>query len=373
MKKSLLALALFGAFASVAQAQSSVTIYGDVDLGIQHYSNTTTSSNTHTAKTVEKGGDNSRLGFKGTEDLGGGLKAVFQLEIRYDADTGNNENNTRPLFQGESRVGLQGDFGMVRLGRGLTPMEATSAAFEPWSWMPNRVGGFSSDVMVAGYTASPLDGTNSSKNRFSNGIFYNSPVFSGFQINAAMTTKEAGTCTNTSSATTCAYTGITAVGATSLKSTATTITASSEAIATPYSISATYINGPVGVMVAAERNALDTKYMSAGVYFLPIPTLKVMVDYSRQDQSSTIVEAYDKTTAWLVGANYTIGAGKILAGYGQKRPDGLTTTKQTSLGYEHNLSKRTFLYTDVMNKKAALSATKASSVNSIDVGIHHNF
>ena len=69
---------------------------------------------------------NNTLGFKGTEDLGNGLKALFQLEMRYEPDTGTIERRRRlqrPLFQGQSRVGLQGDFGMVRIGRGLTAFQ----------------------------------------------------------------------------------------------------------------------------------------------------------------------------------------------------------------------------------------------------------
>jgi predicted porin len=113
MKKSLVALALMGAVGA-AHAQSSVTIYGTVDAGV--------SRTTHTTNDATQIGkrDNNKLGFRGVEDLGNGLKALFQLEIRYEPDTGTLENGNRPFFQGQSRVGLQGSFGTVRLGRGLT-------------------------------------------------------------------------------------------------------------------------------------------------------------------------------------------------------------------------------------------------------------
>src|SRR5450830_1398246 len=87
MKKSLLALAVLGAFAGAAQAQSSVTIYGIVDTGITYTSKAATPSST--AANVNTGSkfavnsgtiQGSRIGFKGVEDLGGGLNAVFQLE-----------------------------------------------------------------------------------------------------------------------------------------------------------------------------------------------------------------------------------------------------------------------------------------------------
>ena len=118
MKKSLLALALLGAFAGVAQAQTAVQIYGTVDAGIIKRTDQTLA--------IGKRANNT-LGFKGTEELGNGLKALFQLEIRYEPDTGTHREGAggvqRPLFQGQSRVGLQGDFGMVRLGRGLTAFQ----------------------------------------------------------------------------------------------------------------------------------------------------------------------------------------------------------------------------------------------------------
>ena len=79
MKKSTLALALLGAIAGVAQAQTAVQIYGTVDAGITKQTNQTLN--------IGKRANNT-LGFKGTEELGNGLKALFQLEIRYEPDTG---------------------------------------------------------------------------------------------------------------------------------------------------------------------------------------------------------------------------------------------------------------------------------------------
>ena len=79
MKKTLIALAVLGSVAGVAQAQSAVTVYGKLDLGLQ--------KETGTATKVDFN-HQSRLGFKGTEDLGGGLNAIFQIETRFNADTG---------------------------------------------------------------------------------------------------------------------------------------------------------------------------------------------------------------------------------------------------------------------------------------------
>ena len=184
IKKSLVAVALMGAFGA-ASAQSSVTIYGTLDAGL---SKRTNSGNTSTL--VGKR-DNNKLGFRGVEDLGSGLKALFQLEIRYEPDTGVIENTTRPLFQGQSRVGLQGGFGTVRIGRGLTAFQETSTAFEPWAGMPAPAG-YQTDLQVAGYTSDPLSPAGNSANRFSNAVFYNTPVIAGiFQLNATVASKEA--------------------------------------------------------------------------------------------------------------------------------------------------------------------------------------
>jgi predicted porin len=351
MKKSLVALALAAAFGGAA-AQSSVTIYGTVDAGIQR---TTHAPNDATQVTRR---DNNKLGFRGVEDLGNGLKALFQLEIRYDPDTGAIENNVRPLFQGQSRVGLQGAFGTVRIGRGLTAYQESSIAFDPWSGMPNFAG-YQTDINVAGYTSDPLSVAGNSLNRFSNAVFYNTPVWNGFQVNVTVATKEANN-------------GPAVIG----KGTATApqYTANSMASANPYSISATYTNGPFAAMLAAERNAIETKLWSVAASYKPIPDLKLMASYQRQDQSHTQWINTD-TNAWLLGLNYTMGPNKFLAGYGQKEPDGVVKTKQASVGYEYSLSPRTYLYVDLAVKKMPFTVTAANTDTRkhYALGVHHNF
>lgn len=348
MKKSLLALALLGAFAGVAQAQSAVQIYGSVDAGLVKRSNATLAIGKRNSNT---------LGFKGTEELGNGLKALFQLEIRYEPDTGTLESVTRPLFQGQSRVGLQGDFGMVRLGRGLTAFQESSSAFEPFHGIPSPVG-FQTDLTVAGYTSDPLGTAGNSTNRFSNALFYNSPEFSGFQVNATVATKEA-------------LGGPAVVGRGTLA--LPQYAANAEASANPFSISTTYKNGPVGAMLAFERNAIETKLWSIAGSILATPELKLMASYTRQDRDHTAI-IDPKTKAWILGANYTMGPGKILAGYGQKSPDGLVKQKQLSLGYEYSLSKRTYLYVDASRRNNPATPTVSSNkINTYDVGMNHSF
>ncbi|WEF32384.1 porin [Pseudoduganella chitinolytica] len=351
MKKSLVALALTGAFGS-AFAQSSVTIYGTLDAGI--------SRTTHTANDATLIGkrDNNKLGFRGVEDLGNGLKALFQLEIRYEPDTGTLENVSRPLFQGQSRVGLQGSFGTVRLGRGLSAFQESIIAFEPWSGIP-AVAGYQTNLQVTGYTSDPLGPAGNSANRFSNALFYNTPVMNGFQLNVTVATKEAN-----------GNPVIVGRGTAA----APQYPANSEASANPYSISATYTNGPFAAMLAHERNGVETKLYSVAASYKPTTALKLMASYQKQDQSHTMLINPD-TDAWIVGANYTVGPGKWLIGYGQKTPDGVLKTKQASVGYEHSLSPRTYLYVDLSQKKTPFTPAARNDVeqNHYALGIHHNF
>ena len=105
MKKQLLTVSLLAAFVGMAQAQTNVTIYGVVDTGYIK----------ETGSDLKMGEWNdSRIGFKGTEDLGGGYKATFQLEQRLDLWDGKGGD---PEWDGASNVGLAGPFGALRLGR----------------------------------------------------------------------------------------------------------------------------------------------------------------------------------------------------------------------------------------------------------------
>ena len=135
MKKSLLALAVLGAFAGAASAQSSITIYGIADAGIVAESGNPAGSVTKLTSGVSAG---SRLGFRGTEDLGGGLAAIFALETGILLDTGGNAqgqvfaNQNGLVFGRQDYVGLTGGFGAVTAGRQYNPYFITVNTVDPF-------------------------------------------------------------------------------------------------------------------------------------------------------------------------------------------------------------------------------------------------
>ncbi|RXZ36507.1 porin [Oxalobacteraceae bacterium CAVE-383] len=175
MKKSLLALAVLGSFAAAAQAQTSVTIYGVADAGVFYQSKAGANNNSLFA--VNSGGlSGSRLGFKGTEDLGGGLKANFQLEMGYNLDSGSNAqqdgaNNSGTLFGRTSTVGLSGGFGSVNVGRQTDFAYSGTAGGMATFSHAGYVNKFSS---VDGNTQARLQGE-----RTNNSIRYDMPAFGG--------------------------------------------------------------------------------------------------------------------------------------------------------------------------------------------------
>jgi len=133
MKKTLLALAALASFAGAASAQSSVTLYGVIDENVGKDLGTN-------AKRISQGAS-SRLGFRGVEDLGGGMQAFFQIEHRFrpwngTINGGNAVNGSVVTFwQARSYVGLRGGWGDVRIGR-----ESTAPSSTRKSWLIRGAG-----------------------------------------------------------------------------------------------------------------------------------------------------------------------------------------------------------------------------------------
>ena len=168
MKKSLVVLALAGAFASAAHAQSAIDMYGIVDMGFVAERGGASGPISKMTSGVQSG---TRLGFKGTEDLGNNLKALFVLETGIAADAGG-FNQGNQAFARQSFVGIrQNDLGTVTLGRQYTPIFNTLLIADP----------FAAGMAGAAQNLMPTGGI-----RMNNAIKYKSPVvFGGFSTEIA--------------------------------------------------------------------------------------------------------------------------------------------------------------------------------------------
>jgi len=175
MKKSLIALAVLAA-SGAAMAQSSVTLFGRLDAAVGYIDTEVSSNNPLNVKpsqsqTVVNSStfNTTYWGIKGTEDLGGGLKANFNLQSNFNIDTGA-IGKGQSLFERNATVGLSGGFGTVNLGRQYTPYYAIYASTA-------MIGNANLDAETV-YGAGLVQGVT----RASNSIRYDSPSFSGFTV-----------------------------------------------------------------------------------------------------------------------------------------------------------------------------------------------
>lgn len=316
MKKSILALSLLGAFSGAAFAQSSVTIYGVADVGVQG-----TSAGAGKKAMVTSGQEGgSRLGFKGTEDLGGGLKANFVLEMGVKVDTG--ESDQGRAFGRTTLVGLSGDFGSVNIGRDKTTTLKFFDKHDPFgSALVNNGNGTRALYFVAGKTAQDTNG------RVSNAIFYNTPDLSGFTANVSYGAGE--------------------------------VTADNSA------------NRSVGLTAGYKVDALEVGYNYAkdNVVGNAISANTVAASYDFGVAKPVFIFQKQKDDKGLDRKIYTLAVsapvtatGKVLAGF-TKLSDSAAASdvKQFNIGYVHGLSKRTDLYTAYAYSKQDAKASIVSA------------
>jgi len=303
MKKSLLALAVLGAFAGAASAQSSVTIYGkaNVELGKAIGSIDKTINDTA----------GSRLGFKGLEDLGGGMAANFGFEHRFTFKDGAAAAN---FWNGYSTVGLQGAFGNVRIGRDYTPA---------FLMTQNQLDPFGGDTQ--GAVRGALIG-NVGKFRTGSMVEYHVSA-AGFNFGAQVggSNENGGT-------------------------------------KKPYSLAANYAAGPLFVTAAIEdpSGAKDKLYTVGARYNLGFAT--VSAGYSGGDNA-----AGTSVKGVLAGVNVPVGAGDFKLGYG-KRNAAFGESSKVGVGYHYNLSKRTKVFADYGRDSKAVGPKTG-----YDFGVQHNF
>lgn len=135
MKQSVLALAVLAALSlnNSAHAQNSVQVYGLIDAGVERVNHAGPEGGS-LVRVVSGGKNTSRWGLRGSEDLGGGLKAVFNLEGGILMDTGASDG---PIFKRQANVGLEGGFGRVIVGRSFTTTYDLLIRFDPMGFAPN--------------------------------------------------------------------------------------------------------------------------------------------------------------------------------------------------------------------------------------------
>jgi predicted porin len=169
-----MATAILAALSGTAAAQSSVTVYGLIDTGIEYVNHASATGGSVTR--MSSGAMNtSRIGFRGSEDLGGGLKAIFQLENGFKLDTGAFDGDANQLFNRQSNVGLEGGFGRIVAGRSFSTTYDFILPFDPMGYSAQY-----SWVTSAGATGARKDGMPTG---VSNLIKYQG-TFSGVKIGA---------------------------------------------------------------------------------------------------------------------------------------------------------------------------------------------
>jgi predicted porin len=352
MKKSLIALAVLAAAGS-ASAQSSVTLFGIVDATLAWGKGSTGDRFSLT----NSGYNSSRLGFRGTEDLGGGMSASFWLEAGLTNDDGRGAatnisnqaaggalagmNGSQGLtFNRRSTVSLAGNWGELRLGRDYTPQFWNLTVFDPFG--TNGVGTTQTlNSIITGVTAVRASNTVGYFLPGNLGGFYGQVQHYRGENNSGAVTSGDGTGTG---------------------------------------VRLGYAAGPLNVAIALSRTdyaAGDVRQSNIGAQY-DFGVGKVMAHVSR-DQNGAL-----DGRGWLLGGLFPVGAGEIRAAYSRYRTDaaGSPQSRKLALGYVHNLSKRTALYTTyarVKNSGGAASALNGSvtSVNGsssgYDFGIRHAF
>ncbi|AGU48258.1 putative porin [Variovorax paradoxus B4] len=396
MKKSLVALAAL-AVAGVASAQSSVTLFGVVDASISGYSSTSRDLNGATflnpfylnqgsvkvsrRELANSGYNSSRLGFRGTEDLGGGLAASFWLEAPITNDDGATGVST---FNRRSTVSLSGGFGEVRLGRDYTPTFWNNTVFDPFG--TNGVG-TNLIQTAAGDFGHPT--------RASNTIgYFLPPNLGGFygQLQYGFSEK----------------------------------TKYSPGLATPDVANNSrtgrniagrfgYANGPLDVAVAYGSSTVGDQFYVGTTTKINTLNLGASYDFGPVKLFGEVSKSKNKVdyevtpflggrpdvdlTGYLLGVTVPVGAGLIRASYSHVKYDNNAPVvlfapeaadpkaNKLALGYVHNLSKRTALYATiarVSNKNgAALTVGGPAFINNAvftpknstgyDFGIRHAF
>jgi predicted porin len=353
MKKLTIAAALCAA--ASAMAQTSVTLYGIVDVSARHGSGLTGTNGRSPGNTtsVASGvGPTSRWGVRGTEDLGDGLRALFNLESGISVDTGANANATS-YFDRVSIVGLAGRWGTVTMGRQNTLLADSSGVADP---IGQRFAGMNPNVQVTSLTGHQLGveygatGSTGSSNRVNNSIKYSVPVGP--------------------------------VNARAMYSFGEVADSSSKNRSAGLGLDYNTPNLSVTSAVTQFRDANDRelKAGNVGVSWKALPALRVMANVG-YNKGATSATAETKNRLVAAGVNYAVTPlVDVLAGYYKVDR---TRTGQADDGfkrliafvdYKFSRSSRVFLEFDTTRWKGNyLGAGNKSTSNGVSVGITQSF
>lgn len=337
MKKSLIALAILGSVAGVAQAQSSVTLYGLVDVYAARVKSGPVGAETSTTVLNSGGLATSRWGVMGSEDLGGGLKAIFKLEQGFDASRGT--ANTGTAFDRQSWVGLEGGFGQVQFGN-------VWSAFDDVFYIGNSV--FDSFVFSPGAAnfslgGNPVLSVYNYNDKPRNALRYTTPNFGGFSATVSHGLDE---------------------------------NAAASQDQTDFNVQ--YANGPLTVAFAYQlrREASgitageDQKYS----YLTAAYDLGPVVIKGGLGQTREVLAT--KTNDYQIGVDFPLSSALTLStGYAaSKDKDGSDTKRQgLAFGATYTLSKRTLVYAALNSSKQKVAGTTSDKFSFVGAGLQHKF
>lgn len=334
MKKSLIALAALAA-TGAAFAQSTVTLSGTVDVGVEKRF-----SGDATKLTSSRSGT-SNWTLAGTEDLGGGLKAVFQISTSFNADTGT-VASTDGLGNNGLFVGLTGGFGTVRAGRPVNTLYGNAL-------LANGTKGVSlhdaNTVLGGSSTALAKTGGASSSVYVPNALQYHSPRFGGVQVQLEWAPSE--------------------------QTVPGTATAKNDGLG----FAVRYDGGPISASVTSYKGAsaaaatAENKAVTQLALAYDFGMAKAYFTY--RDQSGMTSET---DTSYALGVTAPVGPGSLYASYNVNEQVG-TDGRTLIAGYKYSLSKRTTAYFNFANRNSAwlTAAVKDSSTTGYGFGLQHNF
>jgi len=314
MKKSLLALAVLGAFAGAAAAQTNVTLYGIADAGIGMIDDDAVGGDSY-VNVFSGVQSTSRFGIRGSEDLGGGLKAVFNIEAGVNWDTGAADS---VFWQRRAIVGLASSWGEVRLGRDYTPGFSAAGA---------------TDVMGYGLFGNWLTFTAQGGNlgvttRASNGVHYSSPTFGNTKCAAVPTPTECGAFDGGLSFRAMYATGEDPTGANT---------------GDMYGLSGVYKGGPLTVQAyfqSTDNGTGNDDQYGAGVQYVA-GMFRVAFNYGMADRDDGV-----EHEGMGLGVGVKLGGGELLVNYITQEVNtaGTPEAQSIGIGYVYPLSKRTNVY-----------------------------